>query len=254
MFNPISYAYSNIPARLAPSGTIRFQGGVLAPDGNVICVPRDSPNICVVNPTLFRTSNVGPIAASGLDLFSAGVLLPNGNIVFVPDYSANIGMFNPSNLTYSNVGPIKTRGVDDSIEAGVLAPDGNIVMIPSNSGNAIVYDPSQVAYPLPGSAFSNIIVGGSVGGIKFFGGVLAPTGNIICLPYFSGNVGMIDPVKLTYSNIIAYQPGATNCRRGVLIPDGRIICPRNEENVIYTIGGFGPAPVEFCLSPYFNKF
>jgi hypothetical protein len=162
-------------------------------------------------------------------------------------------MFNPSNLTYSNVGPIKTRGSSYSIEAGVLAPDGNIVMIPSNSGNAIVYDPSQVAQPLPGSAFSNIIVGAQ-GGTKFFGGVLAPTGNVICLPLSSDNIGMIDPVNLTYSNIIAYQPGDVVCRRGVLIPDGRIICPRSDENVIYTIGGFGPAPVEFCLSPYFNKF
>jgi hypothetical protein len=253
VFNPISYAYSNIAAGLASSGSIWFQGGVLAPDGNVICVPRDSPNICVVNPTLFSTSNVGPIAASGQDLFSTGVLLPNGNIVFVPNYSANIGVFNPSNFTYSNVGPIKTTGVDYTIEAGVLAPDGNIVMIPSNSGNAIVYDPSQVAQPLPGSAFSNIIVGAQ-GGTKFFGGVLAPTGNVICLPLSSDNIGMIDPVNLTYSNIIAYQPGAVVCRRGVLIPDGRIICPRSEVNVIYTIGGFGPAPVEFCLSPYFNKF
>jgi hypothetical protein len=252
VFNPVSYAYSNIRGGLQSSGDIWFQGGVLAPNGNVICVPRDSPNICVVNPTLFTASNVGPIAGSGLDLFAAGVLSPNGNVVFTPLTSANIGMFNPTNLTYSNVGPIKDQGSIYTLESCVLAPDGNIVMIPFNSGNVVVYDPTQISTPLPGSAFSNIRVGGT-GGSLFFGGVLAPTGNIICMPWSSGNVGMIDPVALTYSNIAPFA-GATGCRRGVLVPDGRIIAPRNDANVIFGIGGFGPASTELCLSPYFNKF
>ena len=252
VFNPISYQYSNISAGLNSTGSIWFQGAVLAPNGNVICVPRDSPNICVVDPTTFTASNVGPIAADAIDLFSTGVLLPNGNVVFAPLNSANIGMFNPSTRTYSNVGPIKSTGAGSSLESACLAPDGNIIMVPYNSGNAVVYNPSYVSSPLSPGAFSNIIVGGE-GGSKFYGAVLAPTGNIICMPYNSDNVGMIDPVALTFSNVVPYN-GAAVCRRGVLIPDGRIIAPRNEANVIYAIGGLGPVSTEFCLSPYLNKW
>ena len=251
VFNPISYNYSNISAGLTSSGTFWFQGGVLAPDGNVICVPRDSPNICVVNPILFTSSNVGPIAASGLSLFGGGVLLPNGNVVFTPLSSANIGMFNPTNRTYSNVGPVKTTGTGLTFEASCLAPDGNVIMVPYNSGNVIVYNPSYVSSPLPAGAFSNIIVS-AAGGSKFYGAVLVPSGNIICIPYSSGNIGSIDPVALTYSNATAYK--GSICWRGVLIPDGRIVSPRNDANIIHTIGGFGPASTEFCLSPYFNNF
>lgn len=251
VFNPISYNYSNISAGLKSSSTLWFQGGVLAPDGNVICVPRDSPNICVVNPILFTSSNVGPIAASGLDLFGSGVLLPNGNVVFTPVFSANIGMFNPTNRTYSNVGPVKPTGTVSSSGPSCLAPDGNVIMLPYNSGNVIVYNPSFVSSPLPARAFSNIIVS-AAGGSKFNGAALVPSGNIICVPYSSDNIGMIDPVALTYSNATAYN--GPICRGGVLIPDGRIVSPRADANIIHTIGGFGPASVEFCLSPYFNKF
>jgi hypothetical protein len=124
-------------------------------------------------------------------------------------------------------------------------------MVPYNSGNVIVYNPSYVSSPLPAGAFSNIIVS-AAGGSKFFGAVLVPSGNIICIPYSSGNIGSIDPVALTYSNATDYK--GSSCLRGVLIPDGRIVSPRTDANIIHTIGGFGPASTEFCLSPYFNKF
>jgi len=160
-------------------------------------------------------------------------------------------MFNPTNLTYSNVGPIVSAGGNYSLEGCVLAPNGNVIMIPYNSDNVVVYNPSYVSSPLPAAAFSNVTIGAQGGG-KFNGGVLLPSGNIICIPYNSKNVGMFSPSTLTYSNITPYS-STTVVRRGVLVPDGRIICPRAAYNTIFAIDSFVPAPIEFCLSPYFNK-
>ena len=197
------------------------------------------------------TSNI-LIQGNNVDGFGGGTLLPSGNIVFTPLASANIGMFNPTNLTYSNVGPIKSTGTGITLEGGcVLAPDGNVIMIPYNSDNVVVYNPSYVSSPLPPGAFSNVTIG-ATGGSKFNGGVLTPTGNIICVPYSSDNVGMFSPSTLTYSNSTPYSSTVV-CRRGVLIPDGRIICPVGASNIIFAVDSLVPAPVEFCLSPYFNK-
>jgi hypothetical protein len=82
-----------------------------------------------------------------------------------------------------------------------------------------------------------------------------PTGNIVCVPSTNSNVGWIDPVRLTYSNIVPQSKfGADAFRGGTLLPDGRVIfCPFDESNVA-CVQSLVPASIEFCRSPYFNKF
>ena len=242
----MTYAYSNIQVGAsAAGGTQRFQGGVLSATGNVIMVPRDSANIGVFNPVTLAMTNVAVYGGNG-DLFGAGVLLPNGNVVMAPLNGSNIGMFNPATLAYTNVGPVKSSG---SLEGGaVLAPNGNVVFLPFSGSNALVYNPAVVASPLT-TGISNIQ---NIGTVSFLGGALLPSGNIVCVPNSTTtNIGMVDPVTLTYSNAARCGASYAGC---TLIPDGRVVfMPHGSANV-GVLNTMVPASREFCLSPFFNKY
>jgi hypothetical protein len=76
------------------------------------------------------------------------------------------------------------------------------------------------------------------------------------VPSTNSNVGWIDPVRLTYSNIVPQSafPTTGSFRGGTLLPDGRVIfCPFDASNVA-CVQSLVPASIEFCRSPYFNKF
>lgn len=239
VFNPISYTASNITGVRAGAGL--FGGSVMAPNGNVVCVPSGSDNVCEIsilsNPPVF--SNMLSIAAVSSLKWQGGVLLPNGNVVFVPRNASNVVTYNPlSNPpTFSNI--IASPG----FIGGVLAPNGIVLMM--GTGNVGIFNPSL-------STFSNIVTGGT--GV-YRGGVLLPTGNVVCIPETNANIGMVDPVALTHSNIVCgYTSGLDTFNGGTLLPDGRVVmCPYVSGNV-GILNTFTPAPREFCLSPYFNKY
>jgi hypothetical protein len=262
LFNSLTYIYSNITVG-ASAGTggnqVRFQGGVLSPTGNVIMIPRDSANIGVFNPTTLTMTNVGPIYGGAASLFAAGVLLPNGNVVMTPLNSgqgANIGIYNSYSLStsaFTNVGPMATAGVG-TWQSAVLAPNGNVVFIPSASTNAVVYNPISVSNPLTPSAYTNISAEARSGGTNaFLGGALLPSGNIICAPYESRNVGMIDPVALTYSNSTPVGGGSKFMGCSLTISGQVVFAPASAANV-GVLNTMVPAPQEFCMNPLFNKF
>ena len=249
VYNPINAVFSNIgPYNVGTNG---FECGVLAPNGKAIFVPRSSANIGVFDWTSLTMSNV-TIQITNADGFIGGCLLPNGNVVFIPATSANVGMLSADQSTFSNIGPFFTAGPTKFI-GGVLAPNGNVIMTPGalNSANVAIFNPTN-------STCSNVPTGvdGSSGGGAFQGAALLPSGNVIFAPCASANVGLFDPIAITYSNLVTpLDPSVGNKFYGAtLIPDGRIVfTPMVSQNVA-VLSTFTPAPVEFCLSPYFNKF
>jgi len=258
VFNPAANTYANIAVGAsAAGGGFRFQGGVLGPTGNVIMVPRDSANIGIFNPRTLTLTNVGPIAGQGLSLFGSGVLLPNGNVVMSPlSTGANIGMYNTYSLAatgFTNVGPIASSG---TWESATLAPNGNVIFPPSSAINVVIYNPTFVSSPIAAGGFSNVSIGfGTIGGGNYFqGSALLPSGNVIFCPADASNVGMFDPAALTYSNCAAVSTATAKFYGATLVPDGRVVfTPATSANV-GILNTFTPAPVEFCKSPYFNKY
>jgi hypothetical protein len=237
IFNTLSYAWSNVvnPAS-NPSGD--WTGGVLSPSGNVVFSPMGG-NIVELNTTTLAVSNILSVGSTTL-IWQGVVLLPSGNIVMVPQTSPNILVYNNqtnprtiSNVQYSG---------SPSFIGGVLTPNGNVAMIPVASANVCIFN------PIPPFSFSNI----GTGGVRFQGGVLLPSGNIICVPNStSSNLGMIDPFALTYSNS-TYVGSSFN--GATLLPNGQVIlAPENGSNT-GILNTMIPAPREFCLSPYFNKY
>ena len=92
------------------------------------------------------------------------------------------------------------------------------------------------------------------GSLAFSGGVLLPTGNVVFVPKNSSNVGMFDPVAQTYSNLVSVGATAGKYSGGTLLPDGRVIMAQYNASNVGILNTSTPASLEFCRSPYFNKF
>jgi hypothetical protein len=235
VYNPATLTFSSATAHNC--ATPAFVGGVLGPNSNLIMVPSTGhSNIGEYSPMTGVYSN--SVSTETLGGYAGAVLIPNGNVVCIPWNSSNISQYDYTNRTFSN-----SAAVVGQFAGGVLAPNGNVVCVPSTLSNVIVFNPMT-------NTTSNIIAASG-----FFGGVLMPTGNIVCVPSTNSNVGWIDPVRLTYSNIVPQSAFGSNAfRGGTLLPDGRVIfCPFDASNVA-CVQSLVPASIEFCRSPYFNKF
>jgi hypothetical protein len=177
---------------------------------------------------------------------SASTLTPTGNILQI--YTSGIRYYDP----YAGVATNRSIASEAYRASSLtLTVDGNVVSIPNNfnagAGNI------HVIKPPPGTTIRTPIFNTTVTGL-FGGSILLPTGNIVCVPFNSSNVLMIDPIALTTSNAATVGgSGLGFYGGGTLLPDGRVVfAPYNSMNV-GVLSTFTPAPAEFCLSPYFNK-
>ena len=73
------------------SGGYDWNGGVLAPNGKIYCVPSNSSDILIIDPVANTAtrSNMGA-SLSGSSKWIGGVLAPNGKIYCVPGNSSDI--------------------------------------------------------------------------------------------------------------------------------------------------------------------
>lgn len=175
---------------------------------------------------------------------SAGAaLLPTGNVIFSPAGSSNVMQLEPVSLNQSNI-----RIGTDGYTGLVLAPNGNVVGVPMSS-NVITINPAN-------QTASNTAINqtGNVYG-SFSGGCLLPSGNVIFAPGMSANVGMFSPSLLTYSNATVVGSNSfVKFSGATLLPSGQIVMIPSWAGNVAVLSTDTPAPIEMCLSPYFNKF
>jgi len=232
-WDPYSKRFSNV---ILPGGA--FEGGVLDPLGNVVMVPAASTsNIGTFNPVLGTFSNVPGSRFDGS--FSGACVLANGNVICVPNTNSNVVQFNPFLRTFSNSVQVGDSGTA-KFNGGVLTPSGNVVLVPGTFSNVAIFDPQLL------TSLNVQAVGG------FSGGVLLPTGNVVFVPAASANVGMLDPVSFSFSNSTSVGTGGYS--GGTLIPDGRVVFGPGTSGTVGVLLTTAPAPVEFCRSPFVNKF
>jgi hypothetical protein len=289
VFNPKTNEFSTIVPTGGASlaGTFKYGSAVLAPNGNIFFISNASTTSLIFNPidktatnsTTSLTTNflkggvlatfptvgtafvfcppnitnttarwfyptTGSIFASSPTLgsgYTAAVLTATGNVVCIPSTATTIrvvsGTTSLRSTTHSQTTP--------AYAGGVLVPDGNVVCVPHSSLNVTLYDPvlgtlTQVVHGCGAQAFS--------------GGVLLPTGNVVFVPFNSSNVGMFDPGAHTYSNLVSVGAVAGKYSGGTLLPDGRVIMAQFNASNVGILNTRTPVSVEFCRSPYFNKF
>ena len=187
---------------------IKWQGGVLAPNGKIYCIPLQASQVGIINPYT-DTINLSTItgAYGGDYKWIGGVLAPNGKIYCIPWRSTVVGIIDPvtntidmTTITSSKYPSILTG--DGKWSGGVLAPNGKIYFIPQNSTVVGIIDPSN-----------NTMT--SISGLpsdtnKWSGGVLAPNGKIYCIPLNSSVIGIINPVNDTIDTTTITLASLTN--------------------------------------------
>jgi hypothetical protein len=186
-------------------------------------------------PYLAYTANVTPLRSGSL-------LLPSGAVAFGTPGTSNLMQFNPVALTSSNI----TIGTD-GYSGLVLAPNGNIVAVPT-TGNVVSISTSA-------SNVGPVTGGGANVSSWFQGGALLPSGNIMFTPGTSANVGLFDPVAMTFSN--STQVGSNSFVKfsgSTLLPSGQVVLIPSGAANVGVLDTMTPALPEFCLSPYVNKF
>jgi hypothetical protein len=252
-FNPVTGNFSNMYSISGPGGAFN---GVLSMTQEslgspvVILTPQKynssyTPYVYCYFPDLrFASPQFQPEQIVKTNYNNGSISLPSGNVLFSPVGSANVMEYQPGMFAYTSNIVIGT----DLFNGLVLAPNGNVITVPSGS-NICVIDlvgrRSTNVGPITGPSASNF----------FNGGALLPSGNIVFAPGTSGNVGMFDPVALTYSNSISTGTSGVAFSGATLLPSGQVVfTPSDSANVgvLSTFSG-GVSP-EFCLSPYFNKF
>ena len=105
--------------------TNRYQGGVLAPNGKIYCLPALSSNVLIIDPI---NNTLDTTTIRGLDGTSfkcyGGVLAPNGKIYGIPTSVSYVTIIDPVTNTVDTT-TIKGLPVGNvKWGSGVLAPNG----------------------------------------------------------------------------------------------------------------------------------
>jgi hypothetical protein len=179
----------------------------------------------------------------GADSFLGGVLLPDGRVFCVPLSATNARIYDPVTNTISVAG---ITGGSAAFVGGVLLPDGRVFCVPLNASNGKIYD------PVTDTQSNTALTGGSG---AFRGGVLLPDGRVFCVPLDASNAKIYDPVTNTQSTTALTGGVSAAFAGGVLLPDGRVFCvPLNASNGKIYEASKRDLPMEYVLSPFFNKY
>ena len=206
-------------------GDYKWRGGVLAPDGLVYGIPSKAQKVVAIDPVTNESYIVGSVGTYGNPRWLGGALASNGKIYAVPQDSASILEITPKGASTT----VKERtlstslGNNTSMFAGAaVAPNGKIYCIPHSHKDILVLDPvnSGTGNDL---LLNSMIPSPVTGSYKWYGGVLAPNGKIIGIPYRTTKVLEIDPANDTataFGNITTNE--INMWQGGVLAPNGKI--------------------------------
>jgi hypothetical protein len=212
------------------TGTNKWFGSVLGPDGKIYGVPYSSTDILIIDPvTDTATRSAMGANLSGLAKWIGSALGPNGKIYCIPDTATDILIIDPSTGTATR----STMGADFSgtirWRGACLGSDGNIYGIPSDATDILIIN------PIAGTATRSNLGADLSGSLKWGGTTLGPDGKIYGIPYNATDVLIIDPIAgtATRSNLGADLSGVNKWGSGTLGPDGKIYCiPRDATDIL----------------------
>ena len=122
----------------------------------------------------------------------------------------------------------------------VALTDGRTVFIPYGASTFGVFNSATNQYsPVTPSGAALTPTSGWGNGL-YFGGVQAPSGNIVCIPHASGNIGVFEPEGYSFSNILAHNCPSGAFAGGVLDGNSNVtMIPYNSLNVCAYNGSTG---------------
>lgn len=202
------------------SGTGKWVGGVLAPNGKIYGIPFDSTSVLIIDPVTNTFDTTTIIGLTGTSKWIGGVLAPNGKIYGIPFNSTSVLIIDPVTNTANTTTITGLGGTGGNWSGGVLASNGKIYGMPHNSTSVLIID------PVTNTADTTTITG-LTGTNKWVGGVLAQNGKIYGIPWRSTSVLIIDPLATPNptadtATITGLDSSNFKWAGGVLAPDGKI--------------------------------
>jgi hypothetical protein len=211
------------------SGSNMFDGAILAPNGKMYGVPRNSATILVIdtiNHTAERTDFGATIPTGWGDggWGYGGVLGVDGRIYCVPRDSPHCLIIDPvdETITFDDFGLAGMSSLG-KWRGAVLGLDGKMYCAPRNAADILIVDTSN------GTATRSNMGADLSGNNKYLGGVLSPdTGKIYCPPIERTDFLVIDPATgtATTTDFGTTIPGTGDGWRGwvsgALGPDGKL--------------------------------
>ena len=233
--NPIINTYSLIYT----SGIGTYQGGVLAPNGDIHFIPQSANRGQKINSS--GVVSTYSLVYTTTAAYAGGVLASNGDIYFVP-YYANKGQ------KISVLGVVSTYAlvytVTEAYYGGVVAPNGDIHFIPYSS---IVGQKINSAGVI--NTYALVYTAGN-----YSGGVLAPNGDIHFIPYQAAVGQKIDSAGVVSTYALVYTAGAY--AGGVLAPNGDIhFIPQSANRGQEILNNYYKLfSHTLCMHPIMNKY
>ena len=201
------------------SGTTKWLGGVLAPNGLIYGIPYSSLTWLRINP-YNRTAVAFTAGASVSGLYKGGILTPNGLIVAPSGNNASgitrIMVFNPATETFVEL-DVTLNAIGVAYNGSCLAPNGIVYFTPQSDDIVGAYDAETKKY----KEYS--IPSQGIGTNLYDGSVLGPDGNIYFIPRNATRVLVFNPISNT-GKFIGPDLGTVSSKwkGGVLAPDGYI--------------------------------
>eukprot|EP00592_Proboscia_alata_P022273 CAMPEP_0194402598 /NCGR_PEP_ID=MMETSP0176-20130528/1283_1 /TAXON_ID=216777 /ORGANISM="Proboscia alata, Strain PI-D3" /LENGTH=192 /DNA_ID=CAMNT_0039200017 /DNA_START=64 /DNA_END=639 /DNA_ORIENTATION=+ len=155
-------------------GKNKWNGGVVAENGCLYCVPANSNRVLEYNPATNTSATIGrDLSEYGELKWNDAVIGNDGNIYGLPHKSGTVLIINPSTKTVDVVDISQERWGRKQkgwYSGGVLAADGMIYIIPchSTSEQVLQFDPTDRTATSVGKKFT--------GDWKWCGGVLGKDG------------------------------------------------------------------------------
>ncbi len=154
----------------------KWYGGVLAPNGNIYCIPNNARCILRITPNLTTPDTVNldisnidisnyTFLASNSNKWRGGALAPNGKIYCAPYGVTQVLVINPKTNTIS----FDISGFVGSYTGAILAPNGKIYCAPTNGTNALVINPED-------NTWEYVSLGSTA--LRSFGPILTPQGQV----------------------------------------------------------------------------
>lgn len=200
-------------------GNEKWFGGVAGHNGKIYCIPRNSNEILVIDPSEDSTYTFGNIA----DQFGGGVLAPNKKIYCPPLNGNYILKIDPEEDDVDQIPGL----TDTNYFGGVLANNGKIYFIPHNAESLLILDPENESI--------TEIYHGIFADVSWSGGVLAPDGSIYCIPATATRVLRINPDDNSFTLVGTTYGSEFKWFSGVLATNGMIYGMPYESNEILKI-------------------
>lgn len=207
----------------------KWQGGVLARNGKIYCVPHSATAVLIIDPETdtWTIPTIGPLSGLGDGPYKwyNGVLAPNGRIYCGPYSSSSILVIVPENDTAYTIDT--KSGADYKWGTGALAANGLIYYSPFNISSVLELDP----------ATDTLRPFGTFDRYSFLSFVAAPNGRLYGMPNDQKIIELVP--NRNYIGIYDYQNAGKWTAGTTIGPEFRLRphAMADNETVIFHGGG-----------------